>query len=172
MLDGNRLGDGVAGVAATVGDRVGACDHDRTGAAHRIVVVHRHALHGAAVVDSEIGSLQLGHGRHRIGCRSRCATAHFNCCQRAREGRFYIVVDVISKHPCRGEVCAILVTIGVGLRANTVRLTFFPSHIRCRFSDRLKLIAALVFDDRQRSGCRSLVEAGHIGGRCHWTADL
>ena len=166
MHDGNRLGDGFAGVAATVGNRVGAGDHDRAGAVHLIAVSHRHVLRGTAVVDSEIGRFKLGHGGHRRSV-IHGTTAHLNSCQGARDSRSHIVVDVISKHPCRGEVCTILVTIGVGLRAFAVRLTFFPSHFRCRFSDRIKNIAALVLDDRQRSGCRGLVEAGYIGGICH-----
>ena len=166
MHDGNRLGDGVAGVAATVGDRVGAGDHDRAGAAHRIVVVHRHALYGAAIADGEVCRLKLGHGRHRIGCRSHCATAHLNRCQRAREGRFHIVVDVVGECPYLGQICTVLIGVCVGFRANTVLLVRLPSHCRRRFSDGFKRFAALVFDDRQhiRSGLSGQGEAGHIGG--------
>ena len=172
MFDGNRLLNRIAGVAATVGDRVGSGYHNRAGSVRHIAVVHRHAICGAAVADAETRCHKFSHGRHRRRCRTCSATAHLNRCQRARDGRFHIVVDIIGEHPCRGKVCAILVTIGVGLLANTVLLARFPSHCLRRFSDRLKLIAALVFDDRQRSRCRSLVEAGHIGGRCHRTADL
>ena len=166
VLDGNRLGNSIAGVAATVGDRVGSGYHDRAGASHRIAVVHRHALYGAAVADGKVRRLKLGHGRHRIGCRSHCATAHLNRCQRARECRNHIVVDVVGECPGRGEVCTVLIGVGVGLPANTVLLARLPSHFRCRISDRGKHIVALVLDDRQhfRSRFSGQGEAGHIGG--------
>ena len=171
VLDGNRLGNSIAGVAATVGDRVGSGYHNRTGAVHRIAVVHRHALYGAAVADGKVCRLKLGHGFHRRRCCSRCATAHFNCCQRAREGRFHIVIDVVGECPGRGEICTILIGVGVGLRANTVFLARLPSHFRCRISDRGKHIVALVLDDRQhfRSRLSGQGEAGHIGGICRRT---
>ena len=172
VLYGNRLLDGIAGVAATVCHRVASGHHERAGAAHCITVAHRHALCGAAVADAEARGHKFGHGRHRRRCRSRCATANLNRSQRAREGRGYIVVDVVGEHPCLGLICTILIGVRVLLRTFAVLLARLPCHRLRRISDRRKRVAALVFDDRQSSRCRGLRKAGHIAGRCHRTADL